>query len=179
MAKTAEEMPLETRLRAIEDRLEIYHLIASHPPNADTAADFYTEAVYLEDGVFDRGEGLSGAVGAQEIGAITQTPEHQHAIDAGIAHFAGLPIIEIDGNTATVTSYLQLLYPDTTGEDRELPNHGFSCGYRVHRVVANRWDLLKTDDGWKISRRTLRPLDDTKPGRAILSQALDSYRPVK
>ena len=44
----------EDRLRAIEDRLEIYNLIASHPPSADTAADYYTRAVYADDGVFDR-----------------------------------------------------------------------------------------------------------------------------
>src|SRR5436190_1407147 len=30
---------LEDRIRAIEDRLEIYNLIASHPPSADTAPD--------------------------------------------------------------------------------------------------------------------------------------------
>ena len=47
---------LEERVRAIEDRLEIYNLIASHPPSADTGADYYTRAVYAEDGVFDRGE---------------------------------------------------------------------------------------------------------------------------
>ncbi len=29
------------RIRAIEDRLEIYNLIASHPPSADTGADYY------------------------------------------------------------------------------------------------------------------------------------------
>jgi hypothetical protein len=29
---------LEQRLRAIEDRLEIYNLIATHPPSADTGA---------------------------------------------------------------------------------------------------------------------------------------------
>lgn len=167
---------LEARLRAIEDRLEIYRLIASHPPSADTAADFYTEKVYLEDGVFDRGDGLSGAVGAHEIGAITQTPAHRQAIADGIAHFAGLPIIDLDGDTAIVTSYLQLLYPDAEGEDRELANHGRSRGYRVHRVVANRWELARTPDGWKIARRTLRPLDGTKPGRDLLRRALERYR---
>jgi hypothetical protein len=33
---------LEDRLRANEDRLAIYTLIASHPPSADTAAAYYT-----------------------------------------------------------------------------------------------------------------------------------------
>jgi len=51
---------LEQRIRAIEDRLEILNLIASHPPSADTGADYYTLQVYAEDGVFDRGEHLSG-----------------------------------------------------------------------------------------------------------------------
>ena len=36
---------LEDRIRSIEDRLEIYTLIAGHPPSADTGADYYTEAV--------------------------------------------------------------------------------------------------------------------------------------
>ena len=82
--------PLETRLRDIEDRLEIYNLIASHPPSADTGADYYTTAVYTEDGVFDRGEGLEGAVGNAAIAALTQSPGHQQAIQGGLAHFTGL-----------------------------------------------------------------------------------------
>jgi hypothetical protein len=176
MDASTTERSLEARLRDIEDRLEIYHLIASHPPSADTAADYYTEQVYLEDGVFDRGVGLSGAIGNVEVGAITRTPAHRQAIAAGIAHFAGLPIIELDGDQATVTSYLQLLYPDVKGEDRELANHGFSRGYRVHRVVANRWEIRRTPAGWKIARRTLRPLDGSPQGRDILRQALKRYR---
>ena len=46
---------LEQRLRLIEDRFEIYNLIASHPPSADTGAGDYTASVWTEDGVFDRG----------------------------------------------------------------------------------------------------------------------------
>ena len=48
---------LEDRIRAIEDRLEIYNLIASHPPSADTGADYYTRAVYVDDGELDLGRG--------------------------------------------------------------------------------------------------------------------------
>src|SRR6266436_1916547 len=46
---------IEQRLRLIEDRLEIYNLIASHPPSADTGAGDYTASVWTEDGMFDRG----------------------------------------------------------------------------------------------------------------------------
>jgi len=41
----AERRSLEDRIRAIEDRLEIYNLIAGHPPSADTGAGAYAEAV--------------------------------------------------------------------------------------------------------------------------------------
>jgi hypothetical protein len=33
---------LEERLRPIEDRFDIYNLIANHPPSADTGAGDYT-----------------------------------------------------------------------------------------------------------------------------------------
>ena len=55
-----EELTIERRIRAIEDRLEIYNLIAGHPPSADTGSAAYAEAVFTADAVFDRGPGLSG-----------------------------------------------------------------------------------------------------------------------
>ena len=38
---------LEERIRAIEDRLEIYNLIASHPPSADTAGNDHIAASWV------------------------------------------------------------------------------------------------------------------------------------
>ena len=168
---------LEQRLRFIEDRLAIYNLIASHPPSADTGADYYTAAVYAENGVFDRGENLLGAIGRDEIAAIVKTAPHQEAIAGGLAHFAGLPHVVIEGDNAVVTSYLQILVPNKTGEAIDLPNHGASQGYRIHRVVANRWELERESGVWKIRRRTLRPLDGSEPARALLRRALEAYLP--
>jgi hypothetical protein len=166
---------VEERLRAVEDRLDILNLIASHPPSADTGADYYTVQVYAEDGVFDRGERLSGATGNKEIAAILKTPGHQAAISGGLAHFASLPHIAIDGEEAVVTSYLQILTPQASGEAVEVPNHGASRGFRIHRVAANRWELTRTAHGWKIKRRVLRPLDGSEPARDILKRALAPY----
>ena len=56
-------------------------------------------------------------------------------------------------------SYLQILTPKKSGEEIEVPNHGTSRGYHIHRVVTNRWDLVRTSSGWKIKRRTLRLVD--------------------
>jgi hypothetical protein len=165
---------LEDRIRAIEDRLEILNLIASHPPSADSGADYFTRSVYTEDGVIDLGGG-KGASGNQSIAAMVKEPGHQAAISGGLAHFAGLPRIEIDGDSAVVTSYLQIITPHPTAEPHEVPNHGVTKGFRIHRVGANRWELIRTPAGWKIKRRTLRPLDGTEPAREILRSALKAY----
>jgi hypothetical protein len=166
---------LEQRIRAIEDRLTIYNLIASHPPSADTGAAAYAESVYAEDGVFDRGPDLSGAKGNKAIAASLESSGHQAAIAGGLAHFTGLPHIALDGDSAVVTSYLQILTPNKTGESIEVPNHGASRGYHIHRVVTNRWELVRTPDGWKIKRRTLRLVDGSEPSRQLLRGALGAF----
>ena len=166
---------LEQRIRAIEDRLEIYNLIAGHPPSADTGADYYAEATYTEDGVFDRGPGLAGATGNKALGALLKSDGHQAAIAGGLAHFTGLPHVTIEGDDAVVISYLQILTPKKTGEEVEVPNHGASRGYHIHRVVTNRWELKRTPSGWKIKRRTLRLVDGSEPSREILRGALGAF----
>ena len=168
---TDNQRTLENRLRAVEDKLEILNLIASHPPSADTGADHYVRSIYLEDGVIDLGGGKA-ANGREAIAAIVADPGHRAAIDGGLAHFAGLPQIVLDGDTAVVTSYLQIITPHPTAEPVEVPNHGKSKGFRIHRVGANRWELVRTPAGWKIKRRTLRPLDGSEPARELLRRAV-------
>ena len=59
------------------------------------------------------------------------------------------------GDSAFAISYLQILVPDRVGPEFEVPNHGSSRGFHVHRVSANRWEFVRTAEGWKINRRTL------------------------
>ena len=112
---------IEDRIRAIEDRLEIYNLIASHPPSADTGAQSYIQSIFLDDAVLD----LGGAKRADRQQAISRHrdsgPTHQQAIKGGLAHFAGLPHVTIDGDRAVVTSYLQILAPHPTADEIEVP----------------------------------------------------------
>jgi hypothetical protein len=164
---------LEQRVRRIEDRLEIYNLIASHPPSAHTGAGDYTASVWTEDSVFDRGAEFTRPTGRAAIAAGSSSLEHHRAIEQGIAHFAGLPYVRISGDTAFAISYLQILVPDRVGSLFDVPNHGSSRGFHVHRVSANRWDFVRTPEGWKITRRTLRPLDGSAPAREILRGALE------
>jgi hypothetical protein len=164
---------LEERIRRIEDRLEIYNLIASHPPSADTGTGDYAASVWTEDGVFDRGAEFPRPTGRAAIAGGSSNPEHHRAIEEGIAHFAGLPYVRVSGDTAFAITYLQILVPDRVGPVFEVPNHGSSRGFHVHRVSANRWEFVRTAEGWKIRSRTLRPLDGTAPAREILRGALD------
>lgn len=173
---TSENLPdTQTRLRIIEDKLAIYELIASHPPSADTGNSSYTRSIYKSDGVFDRGPTLDGAKGAEDIAAFIERPQHAEAIAGGLAHFAGLPLIDLDGDRAVVTSYLQIIQLDRQGEPRMLPNHGISTGYRIHRAVVNRWELERIDGRWKVARRTLLPVDGSDAHQGLLRQALDKH----
>jgi len=149
--------------------------ISSYLPGEPIGADYYAEAVYTEDGVFDRGADLSGATGNKAIAASLKSPGHQAAIAGGLAHFTGLPHIALDGDWAIVTSYLQILAPYKSGDPIEVPNHGSSRGYHIHRVVTNRWELARTATGWKIKRRTIRLVDGSEPSREILRGALKGY----
>src|SRR5262249_43701139 len=102
---------IEERIRAIEDRLEIYNLIASHPPSADTAGNDHIAASWVEDGVFDRGENLSSPRGRDSIANQVLSVDHQAAIERGLAHFTSLPHAQIDAAPPTATSHLQTLLP--------------------------------------------------------------------
>lgn len=165
---------LEQRLRAIEDRFALYDLIATHPPSADTGAGEYTERVWTADGVFDRGAQFDRPRGGAAIAAVSTSAEHRRAIEQGIAHFAGLPYVRISGDTAFAISYIQILVPDHVGPRFEVPNHGASQGFHVHRVAANRWEFVRTAAGWRISRRIVRSLDGSPAAREILGGAVDA-----
>ena len=166
----SEHASFEERLRKVEDTLAIYRLIASHPPAADTGTGDYYRNAFTVDGTVDLGGG-KGAAGNQAIAAIVSTPEHQAAIAGGLCHFAGLPYVEIDGDRARAVSYLQIITPDRDGPPKEVPGHGLSTGFRIHRTGANVWELARTGDGWKVTRRKLRPLDGSEEAREILRMA--------
>ena len=165
------DQKLENRLRAVEDKLEILNLIASHPPCSDTGSDHFVREMYMDDGAIDLGAG-KGASGNVAVAAMVKEPGHQAAIAGGLAHFCGLPQIRLDGDTAVVTSYLQIITPHPTAEPIEVPNHGATKGFRIHRVGANRWELVRTPTGWRIKRRTLRALDGSEPARDLLRKAV-------
>ena len=163
---------LEDRIRAIEDRLEIYNLIASHPPSADTGGSDHIAASWVEDGVFDRGENLSSPRGRDTIASHVLSADHQAAIAGGIAHFTGLPHVAIDGDSAVVTSSLQILVPQTEGNPVDVPNHGSGKGFRVHRMTREPLGAGAHAARLEVQAPRAAPARRSEPARKILRGAL-------
>lgn len=88
---------LEDRLRAVEDTLAIYHLIASHPPAADTGTDSYYRDAFTDGGEVDPG-GAKGARGKAAIAAIVKTPDTRRRLREV---FAISPACRVSKSTAT------------------------------------------------------------------------------
>jgi len=166
---------LEDRLRTIEDRLAIYNVLAAHPMSADLGERAFVESLYTSDFIFDRGAGLHGAGSRDEMVELVENDAHRAAIAGGLAHFASLPLVELDGDAAVATSYLAFLTPDPEGEQRELPNHGTSTGFRIHRVVANRWTLVRDGGRWAVTSRTVLPMDGSGPALEMLHRTAGYY----
>lgn len=158
---------LEDRLQAIEDRLEILNLIAAHPPGADSASRASAASFWAEGGLIDMGSGPKAYEAMMEILA---SPGFREAQKQGICHFTGLPHIAIDGDTAVAISYLQILAADPDGKPFELAAHGASKGFKVCRLSANRWELVRTRAGWRIKSRTIRSMDNAA-ARDLLREA--------
>jgi hypothetical protein len=152
----AAAITLEQRLRALEDRLEILNLLAASPFSSDIPSTSFWESMFDEKVVMDRGEGLEPIVGRDAVISILHSAEHISAVDSGMAHVAALPHIRIDGDRAVATGYLQVLVPNRFGPEVGLGRFPPSKGLVVWRLSANRWDLQRTGDGWRVTKRSIR-----------------------
>ena len=65
----------------------------------------------------------------------------------------------VDGDRAVATAYAQLCRAD--GEN-----------FRVWRVTATRWELVRTDDGWQVEQRVNRLLDGDEAARELLRRGV-------
>ena len=143
---------LEARLRAVEDELALYRLMTSYGPAADSGDGVKASEIWTEDGVYDAdGPGVMSGRGA--IVAMLSEEGHQSMVP-GCAHLNHPVVIELDGDRATAVGYSQVWRTD-------------DGKHRVFRLAANRWEFARTDEGWRVVRRTNRRLD-TEPAREIL-----------
>ncbi|ASR36311.1 hypothetical protein BAY61_16305 [Prauserella marina] len=150
---------LERRLREAEDRLALLHIVASYGPAVDSGSAEVVAAMWTEDGSYDSDPAVFE--GRREIAAMVLGTRHQGLIGSGAAHLLGIPHIALDGDEAVVTTS-QLVLRDKDGQ-----------GFRVARTGVNRWEFVRTSEGWKVRDRVNRQLDGGARGRALAASAVD------
>ena len=164
---------LEARVHQLEDQVQLYQIMSAYGPLVDSGDADATSALWTEDGIYDWGGGSErnsssakeGAAGAAfsraEIADMVRGEYHQAIIKGGAGHVIGLPHIVVDGDIAVAISYSRLYRRD--GDN-----------FRVWRVGANRWEFVRTTDGWRVKRRVNRVLTGDEEPRALLRSGFSS-----
>lgn len=154
---------LEREVGRLRDERDIMQLIASYGPAVDTLSADETAALWAADGVYDfGGEPLSGAAA---VGRLVDLPGHRDYVARGCAHVMALPVVDVDGDTATATGYSRVYA-------------GTGDGWKVERVSANHWQLVRTPEGWRVRHRVNRPLDGSPGARGVLGRAFERGGPT-
>jgi ketosteroid isomerase-like protein len=116
---------------AAEDRDEILQLMYRYNHAADSGDTEAYADTFTDDGVFDfRGSEVTGR-------------ENLKGLMAGVSgtrHVTANPVIEVDGDTATLRAYV-LVFRGTT----------------LSRVGDYDDELVRTPAGWRFSRRRFSP----------------------
>jgi hypothetical protein len=145
---------LARRLAAVEDELAIYRVLARYGPLADSGSAAEAAELWTADGEYDAGVGRW--TGRDEIAGMLLADGHQSLIHSGAAHvMGGVPHVTVDGDHAVAIAYFHL--HRRAGDE-----------FRVWRVTASRWDLVRAGTGWKVTRRVNRLLDGNDEARQLL-----------
>ena len=153
---------LQARVRRLEDESAITRLIMSYGPAADAGLTSFAGQLWLEDGAYDWDANGTPHLGSDGVDAMLQSDGHQNLIAAGIGHFAGPLLVDLNGDTATAVNYSLIMRREG---DR----------FYLWRVSAVRWDLARVESGWRVRRRTNRLLDETGAGRELFGETLAEF----
>lgn len=159
---------LERELGEVKDRLAIYQLTAAYGPVVDSGDSKAAADFWIENGVYDWGRGMteaseSRARGWKDLVRIFDGQEHRRIISAGAAHWSGLPVVAIEGDTASSLCYscLFMRTPD---------------GYESKRVSVCLFQWVRDSGGWRIASRRNRLLDGSDDASNLLYEARELIR---
>jgi uncharacterized protein (TIGR02246 family) len=150
---------LAARLQALEDREAIRELVAQYGPLADTGDAEALAALWCQDGTYEV-VGFATAQGRAEIAAMIDGPVHRQLMADGCAHVLGPVAVRLDGDRATARGHSVVF---------RKAEAGFEAGFEAVRVSANRWTLVRTEQGWRVSHRANALLDGDEAARILLS----------
>lgn len=148
---------LENRVAHLQDHLAIYQILASYGPIVDSRSQNSVAAMWDESGSYDFGE--RPLVGAQDVGTLVNRPQHIGYVEAGCAHVMSMPLVHIDGDRAVATGYSRIYLH--SGD-----------GWKIYRAGANRWEFVRTPEGWKVASRVNRLLNGEPEGPELLSRGI-------
>ena len=146
---------LERRLRRLEDQHEVAQVVAAYGPLVDAAEAERVAALWTEDGGYDVEDLVMHS--RADVEAMVRSEAHQGLVGRGCSHFLGPAHVTVDGDRAVATCESVLLVRGR--EDRVHPV----------RIGANRFDLVRTDEGWRIRHRTTRGLDGGGGAQELLA----------
>ncbi|MDE2597553.1 MAG: nuclear transport factor 2 family protein [Sphingomonadales bacterium] len=153
--QTGELRALSARLALLEDREAIRDLIATYGPLADCGDSAALARLWTEDGEYEV-VGFATAYGQAEIAALIEADYHRALMADGCAHLLGPVAVEVSGDTALARGHSVVF--------RHSPE-----GFAAHRVAANRWELVRTEQGWRARRRSNALLDGAAAARVLLA----------
>lgn len=151
---------LAERICDLEDRAAIVDLMTSYGPAIDAGDAAAVARVWTYDGIYDVDTGVMR--GHREIEEMVRGEMHQGFVLGGCAHILEPARVVVDGDSAVATGKSMLVTAD--GPDGE---------FTIRRATANRWEMVRTDDGWRCRRRIGRLLDGRPEARLLLTGDLD------
>lgn len=160
---------LISRVQLLEDQQAIAQLMATHPLSVDGGDGENWLTNWTEDAQVDRlpdpekhSGDYSGVYGKDMMLQEIHSPELEALRKSGLCHSATPSKITIDGDRAAATNYLLLIGVEDTG-------------VRIRRILVSRWDFVRAEGRWMITRRTMRPVGNED----ALNLALKAVRPLQ
>ena len=145
---------LEQRVRALEDRLAIIDLVSRYGPAADSGDGDALAALWAPGGSYRFDDTV---LERDDLPGLVDIDTHRAFMAAGCAHVLSAPRIDLaaDGERAVAVNHSIVLEHD-------------GGTWHPARVSANRWELVRTADGWRVARREVRLLDGAAAARDLL-----------
>jgi hypothetical protein len=147
---------IETRLRKVEDQLEIIQLISRYGIATDSANWPALEQVWAKDAAY-RIADIGNFEGHEGLQKLVSGDYGQELVKFGCAHVASIPYIVVDGDKAVATNHGILL--------RHLDGKFF-----VERITATRWEFERVDGRWLAKLRLNEILKENERARALFTE---------
>ncbi|NLA35688.1 MAG: nuclear transport factor 2 family protein [Actinobacteria bacterium] len=156
---------LEGEVRRLRDESEIRRLIAGYGPAVDACVADAVAECWTADGTYDVGPVYPTMTGGQDFVDMVSSETHTGLVAGGCGHVMSAPLIHLEGDEAVAVGHHQLIRHDPD-EDR----------FVVWRLTASRWNLVRTDDGWRCRHRVHRMMNAEGDGKALFAEAVAEFR---